>query len=47
MEHQRLERECFQLACGASDIAFDTGRAVELKGLSGTYTVHPVRWLQA
>jgi class 3 adenylate cyclase len=36
-----------QLTESAGDVRFDAGREVTLKGLSGTYTVHTIRWAEA
>ena len=33
-----------ELTHSSGDIHFDIGRETALKGLSGTYTVHPVQW---
>ena len=35
-----------QVLSSADDLAFDPPRAVPLKGLEGTYLVHPLRWRQ-
>jgi class 3 adenylate cyclase len=34
-----------ELTHSSGDIRFDAERRAELKGLSGTYTLHPVSWL--
>jgi class 3 adenylate cyclase len=36
-----------ELTESAGDFVFDEGRAVTLKGLTGTYRIHRVAWRQA